>query len=254
TSFVHIMKGLKSVKSLAQLTKLLFNTANLVDANASEEDKIKAMLFQSYHEYNPINYSNKATGPPPADYTCHRCGKPGHYIHNCTFQQDKELTRVRTSKGIPLSFMVKTEPGTKGAMLTVTGEYVIPAIDAEAYAKGKKEHPPFVPNEQSSSEEEIDPIPDNLLCPICTELMIDAAVIPCCGNTYCDECIRTALLDSEDHVCFTCKQSDVSPDSLTANNYLRQVNLRCTHYPYRYLLDFAVFNIIKCICDDLCRL
>ncbi|XP_028300809.1 E3 ubiquitin-protein ligase RBBP6-like [Gouania willdenowi] len=200
-------------------------TANLVDANASEEDKIKAMLFQSYHEYNPINYSNKATGPPPADYTCHRCGKPGHYIHNCTFQQtqDKELTRVRTSKGIPLSFMVKTEPGTKGAMLTVTGEYVIPAIDAEAYAKGKKEHPPFVPNEQSSSEEEIDPIPDNLLCPICTELMIDAAVIPCCGNTYCDECIRTALLDSEDHVCFTCKQSDVSPDSLTANNYLRQV-------------------------------
>lgn len=37
---------------------------------------------------------------------------------------------VRISKGIPQSFMVKAEPGTKGAMLTSTGEYAIPAIDA----------------------------------------------------------------------------------------------------------------------------
>lgn len=38
--------------------------------------------------------------------------------------------QVRISKGIPQSFMVKAEPGTKGAMLTSTGEYAIPAIDA----------------------------------------------------------------------------------------------------------------------------
>lgn len=37
---------------------------------------------------------------------------------------------VRISKGIPQSFMVKAEPGAKGAMLTSTGEYAIPAIDA----------------------------------------------------------------------------------------------------------------------------
>lgn len=37
---------------------------------------------------------------------------------------------MRISKGIPQSFMVKAEPGTKGAMLTSTGEYAIPAIDA----------------------------------------------------------------------------------------------------------------------------
>ncbi|XP_028305894.1 E3 ubiquitin-protein ligase RBBP6-like [Gouania willdenowi] len=140
-----------------------------------------------------------------------------------TKTQDKEPKPVKTSKGVRQSFMVKAEPGTKGAMLTVTGESVIPAIDAEAYAKGKKERPPFVPHEQSSSEEEIDPIPYNLLCPICAKLMIDAVLIPCCGNSYCDECIRTALLDSEDHVCFTCKQSDVSPDNLIANKFLRQV-------------------------------
>lgn len=37
--------------------------------------------------------------------------------------------------------------------------------------------------------------------------------------------IRTALLDSEEHICFTCKQSDVSPDNLIANKFLRQVVL-----------------------------
>lgn len=66
----------------------------------------------------------------------------------------------------------------------------------EAYAQGKKERPPFVPREQSSSEDDADPIPDELLCPICNDLMTDAVVIPCCGNSYCDEC---ESLDSFGH-------------------------------------------------------
>lgn len=141
--------------------------------------------------------------------------------------------------------MVKAEPGTKGAMLTSTGEYAIPAIDAyvspksthkytlrvvclswpilypcpqthtaavfylcvtlsskcnvnyyyrEAYAQGKKERPPFVPHDQSSSEDDSDPIPDELLCPICNDLMTDAVVIPCCGNSYCDDCEFSLLM------------------------------------------------------------
>ncbi|XP_056442520.1 E3 ubiquitin-protein ligase RBBP6-like isoform X1 [Gadus chalcogrammus] len=208
--------------SLAQLSK----TANLADANASEEDKIKAMISQSIHDYDPIHYSKKAIGPPPGHYICFRCGKTGHYIRQCPLQMDKSLEGpkpVKISKGIPQSFMVKAEPDAKGAMLTSTGEYAIPAIDAEAYAQGKKERPPFVPRDQSASEDESDPIPDELLCPICNDLMSDAVVIPCCGNSYCDDCIRTSLLDSEEHVCYTCKQSDVSPDNLIANKFLRQV-------------------------------
>lgn len=58
----------------------------------------------------------------------------------------------------------------------------------EAYAIGKKEKPPFLPEEPSSSSSEDDPIPDELLCLICKDIMTDAVVIPCCGNSYCDEC------------------------------------------------------------------
>ncbi|XP_028304292.1 E3 ubiquitin-protein ligase RBBP6-like isoform X2 [Gouania willdenowi] len=129
----------------------------------------------------------------------------------------QEIIQVRAS--LRKRFMMTTGQSTKKVMLTKTAK---PAINAEAYAKGKKKSPPFVPHKQSLAEEGADPIPDNLLCPICTELMIDAVLIPCCGNSYCDECIRTALLDSEDHVCFTCKQSNVSPDNLIANKFLRQ--------------------------------
>lgn len=44
----------------------------------------------------------------------------------------------------------------------------------------------------------------------------------------CPSGIRTALLDSDQHTCPTCKQSDVSPDTLIANKFLRQVNEHCS--------------------------
>uniref|UniRef100_UPI00359014E9 E3 ubiquitin-protein ligase RBBP6 isoform X2 n=1 Tax=Myxine glutinosa TaxID=7769 RepID=UPI00359014E9 len=209
--------------AMARLTK----TANLAEVNASEEDKIKAMMSQSGQDYDPINYVKKPTGPPPSTYTCYRCLKPGHHIKNCAlYAADKApemIARIKKSTGIPLSFMVEVDdPHVKGAMLTSTGKYAIPTIDAEAYALGKKEKPPFVQGSSSSSSEEEDPVPDELLCLLCKDLMSDAVVIPCCGNSYCDECIRTALLDSEDHTCPTCHQCDVSPDALISNKVLRQ--------------------------------
>uniref|UniRef100_A0A3Q3JZ25 Retinoblastoma binding protein 6 n=1 Tax=Monopterus albus TaxID=43700 RepID=A0A3Q3JZ25_MONAL len=197
--------------------------ANLADADVSEEDKIKTILNQS--TYDALNYNKKSSTVLPANYTCFRCGSSGHHIRNCPTTGDKNFEaplRIKKSTGIPRSFMVEVnDPSVKGAMLTSCGRYAIPAIDAEAYAIGKKERPPFLPQTQSKAVEE-DPIPDELLCPICHDLLNDAVVIPCCGNSYCDECIRTALLDSEEHVCPTCSQSNVSPDTLIANKFLRQ--------------------------------
>lgn len=64
---------------------------------------------------------------------------------------------------------------------------------------GKKEKPPFIPQEKPKSEGEEEPIPDELICLICHDLLGDAVVIPCCGNSYCDDCeplTHTSMLTS----------------------------------------------------------
>ncbi|NXK15571.1 RBBP6 ligase, partial [Herpetotheres cachinnans] len=164
--------------SVAQLIK----AANLAEANASKEDKIKTMMIQSCHEYDPSNYLKEPLGPPPPSYSCFCGGKPGHYTTNCPINRAKNVEsvpRIKRSTGIPTSFMMEVkDPSTKGAMLTKSGEYTIPTIN-EAYARGKKEKPPFLPEEPSSSSD--GPIPDELLCLICKDAMTDAVVIPCCG-------------------------------------------------------------------------
>ncbi|XP_075942602.1 uncharacterized protein LOC142945120 isoform X2 [Anarhichas minor] len=210
-------------QSSSRAVPLFSKMANLADVEGSEEDKIKVMINQSTYD---MNYNKKFGTVLPANYTCYRCGNTGHHIRNCPVSADKSFEapmRIKKSTGIPRSFMVEVDdPNTKGAMLTNCGRYAIPSIDIAAYAIGKKERPPFVPQEQPKSEEEEDPVPEELLCLICLDLLSDAVVIPCCGNSYCDDCIRTALLDSEEHVCPTCSQSEVSPDTLIANKFLRQ--------------------------------
>ncbi|XP_029945859.1 E3 ubiquitin-protein ligase RBBP6-like [Salarias fasciatus] len=200
---------------------LFSKMTNLADVDVPEEDKLKVMMSQSVCD--SMNLTKKP-GNLPESYTCYRCGLSGHHIRNCpTIGQNPSAetpVKIKKSTGIPRSFMVEVDdPGMKGAMLTSCGRYAIPVIDAEAYAIGKKEKPLFSVQESESEE---DPIPDELLCLICRDLLCDSVVIPCCGNSYCDDCIRTALLDSEDHVCPTCGQSDVSPDTLIANKFLRQ--------------------------------
>ncbi|MGH0161417.1 UNVERIFIED_CONTAM: hypothetical protein FKN15_004147 [Acipenser sinensis] len=149
-------------------------TANLAEANASEDDKIRAMMSQSNHEYDPVHYMKKLLGPPPPNYTCFRCMKTGHYIRNCPTNGDKNFEstpRMKKSTGIPRSFMMEVDdPNMKGAMLTNTGKYAIPTIDA----------------------------------------------------VFDINCIRTFLLESDEHMCPTCNQTDVSPDCLIANKFLRQ--------------------------------
>lgn len=54
-------------------------------SNASEEEKIKTMMSQSTQDYDPSKYvkSRGLVGPLPPNYTCFRCGQPGHFIKLC---------------------------------------------------------------------------------------------------------------------------------------------------------------------------
>ncbi|XP_055932173.1 E3 ubiquitin-protein ligase RBBP6-like isoform X2 [Argiope bruennichi] len=193
--------------------------ADLVNANTSEEDKVKAMITQSSQEYDPSKYvkSRSMTGPLPPSYTCFRCGKQGHWIKNCPTNNPD----VKRSTGIPRSFMVPVDgPEHKGALLTSSGDYAVPLIDHQAYKEVKKEKPPFVPQDEPIAEPEAE-VPEELLCMVCKDLLQDAVLIPCCGNSFCDECVRQVLLESENHECPVCHEVNVSPNTLIPNRFLR---------------------------------
>ncbi|XP_058795388.1 E3 ubiquitin-protein ligase RBBP6 isoform X3 [Phymastichus coffea] len=206
----------------------LGKSVDLTRLDGSEEDKIRAMITQSTQDYDPSNYmkirGQNQTGEVPPNYRCYKCHQPGHWIKHCPLGIGSEPIEIKKSTGIPRSFMVPVDgPTVPGAMMTPGGTYAVPAIDHQAYKEGKKEKPPFSHDPEPAVEKP--EIPEDLLCNICKDLLTDAVMIPCCGNSFCDECIRTFLLESEEHECPDCNEKDVLPESLIPNRYLRNAVL-----------------------------
>ncbi|XP_060522981.1 E3 ubiquitin-protein ligase RBBP6 isoform X2 [Cylas formicarius] len=192
---------------------------DLAKLDAPEDDKIKAMMSQSTQDYDPSNYVKirgaNQVGPVPPSYRCYKCHQTGHWIKDCPLGQGGDSLEIKKSTGIPQSFMVPVEgPQVPGAMMTPNGQYAVPALDYQAYSQ--KNPPPAVVQEAKPE------IPEDLLCSICADLLTDAVMIPCCGNSFCDECIRTVLLESEDHECPDCHEKEISPGTLIPNRFLRK--------------------------------
>lgn len=67
---------------------------------------------------------------PPADYVCHRCNVPGHFIQHCPTLSDPDFVpeyERRCPSGIPKKFLreATTEEERKRAWITAEGKYVI---------------------------------------------------------------------------------------------------------------------------------
>lgn len=122
----------------------------------------------------------------------------------------KDAVDIKKSTGIPQSFMVPVEgPQVPGAMMTPNGSFAVPALDHQAYN--------FKPVPAPAVQEMKPDIPEDLVCSICSDLLADAVMIPCCGNSFCDECIRFFLLESEEHECPDCHEKEISPVTLIPN-------------------------------------
>ncbi|KAI5651867.1 DWNN domain-containing protein [Phthorimaea operculella] len=198
--------------------------ADLSRMEGSEQDKINAMISQSTFDYDPSNYQKirgaNQRGVVPANYTCYKCQKKGHWIKDCPIANTAEAVDVKRSTGIPRSFMVPVDgPKAPGAMMTPSGTFAVPAVDREAYIASESATGEEPPSTEPAAPEPT--IPDELVCSLCRDLLTDAVMIPCCGNSFCDECIRGALLESEDHECPDCREKEIAPTTLIPNRFLR---------------------------------
>ncbi|PNS16039.1 hypothetical protein CAC42_4440 [Sphaceloma murrayae] len=216
-----------------------------LDSNASEEDRIAAMLNQGSEQWEQQQQqmaNQKAihrTGyvkpqavpdkPLPSSYICHRCGEKGHWISACPTNNDPSFDnrpKFKKTTGIPRSFLkvvdkppVVGDDGNvdvsnlpAGVMYTANGEWVVAEPDRAAWdqfqakAKATAEKADASASNQNLQEWGVE-------CPIDKRLLVDPVKTPCCETTYCRECIENALLSS-DFVCPGCSTDGVLVDNL----------------------------------------
>ncbi|KAI8356688.1 DWNN domain-containing protein, partial [Blakeslea trispora] len=174
---------------------------------------------------------------PPPTYVCYRCGQKGHYINQCPTNGDKDYDkhpRIKRTTGIPRSFLkVIEEPknavkaGTGGLMVTPKGDIVVAQADSSSWDKHVQKAATTIGLGSSSAGDLMDwyesiPVLPYFECPICHGLMREATLTSCCGASFCDECIRTHLMD-HDFACQDCKQPVQNGlDGIVANIDVRE--------------------------------
>ncbi|ORY04079.1 DWNN-domain-containing protein [Basidiobolus meristosporus CBS 931.73] len=203
----------------------------------SEEARIQAMFRQSSEQWEqqqermaeatpimtpfkkrPQNSNSMPVRAPPPSYVCFRCGQKGHYINNCPTNGDKEFDkpRIKRTTGIPKSFLKAVDAPKNaqgGVMVTPDGGLVVAQPDSQAWEK-------IMATARSSITYDQIPVKPELSCSICSGLLKDAVIIPCCSKTFCDECIRNELMENQ-FTCPSCFAANQTPDHLVPNNGLR---------------------------------
>uniref|UniRef100_A0AC35G6C0 E3 ubiquitin-protein ligase RBBP6 n=1 Tax=Panagrolaimus sp. PS1159 TaxID=55785 RepID=A0AC35G6C0_9BILA len=168
-------------------------------------------------------------GTVPPDFRCHRCGNLGHHPKQCLMQN------VRKTTGIPSEELMDASPTDPNALLHQSGRYVIPILHYKARETRKLVDRALIEREKQLANNKITlntnnskyPVPQELECPLCHELLEDALLAPCCGESFCADCIQNYMLkcsqtDEGITQCPTCPGSKpLSIDKLIPNKRIR---------------------------------
>jgi len=176
--------------------------------------------------------------PPPANYTCHRCGMMGgreesHWIWDCPTNDDPDyVKKVRTAKGIPREFLRKVatveegqEQSAGGVTFTLpghTGHYI---YSHESTYEDKKRRVGDTVQEKvvTAFTAGATRVEESLKCPLCHQIFRQAILAPCCGATFCSDCVvdRIAHSSVDDSRCPGCGR-EVYAHQLVANEDIRK--------------------------------
>ncbi|KAK5080863.1 Protein mpe1 [Lithohypha guttulata] len=217
--------------------------AAAMDSALTEEERLKAMLKMTDAQWQqkqeemshdqrihlsgqkPGRKANVPEGEPPHGYVCYRCGDKGHWIQACPTNDDASYdnrTRIKKTTGIPRSMLQKVERSEienldeqqrSNVMLTSEGEYVVAQADKKTWQKfqDQKNATDQAQKNVESGDKQLQEL--GLECPIDKRMFVDPMKTPCCGKTYCHECIENALLDN-DLECPGCHTANVSLERL----------------------------------------
>jgi protein MPE1 len=112
-------------------------------------------------------------------------------------------------------------------MVTPKGDIVVAQADSSSWDKHVQKAATTIGLGVSSAGDLMDwydsiPVSDHLRCPTCNNLLREATIAPCCGTSFCDECIRSFMMEN-DFACFEC-QSHIPNglDGLIANVDVRE--------------------------------
>jgi len=164
------------------------------------------------------------TGVPHPGYICHNCGNPGHYKHECPNLGDPNTEKptariVPIIKGIPKTHLreVDSVEGMTGNVVkTSWGGFATMAPQEHRFNDAVRSGGGQSTAESLQAKADV---PTHLQCKICRNLMSEAVLIPCCGKSACDGCMRKKL--SENNCKCPLCEKDMTPDKILPNEDLR---------------------------------
>ncbi|KJX96790.1 zinc knuckle domain-containing protein [Zymoseptoria brevis] len=176
--------------------------------------------------------------PPPPGYECHRCGNKGHWIQACPTNNDPTFDnkpRAKKTTGIPRS-MLEYVPDDEAEAIKngeIEQDAGIWKDDAGRYVRVKTDEKTWqkIQDERTKNAEQVKEVAKGdqelrdrgLECDIDKCPFSDPVKTPCCGKTYCRDCIENTLLDA-DLVCPNCGEQalldKLEPDSETVTKLI----------------------------------
>ena len=106
-------------------------------------------------------------------------------------------------------------------MVNAEGEYVFAQADEKTWKKHLEQVKASEANKQNAAAGNEELRERGLECTIDQRLFVDPMKTPCCGRTYCHDCIENALLEN-DLVCPGCETENVSLEALKPDDEMKE--------------------------------
>lgn len=138
--------------------------------------------------------------------------------------------RMKRTTGIPKSFLKTVEKpaallndGTtddtksaSGVMVNADGDYVVAEPDKASWEKFQAKTKSSAAAQKAAAAGDKELQDRGLECSIDKRIFIDPMKTPCCGTTYCNDCITNALIES-DFTCPGCQSDGILIDNLESD-------------------------------------